>query len=213
MRLIPTLPLPNKTVTGDALYARHKLCRAVIDGDGDYLWTIKGNQPRLHRAIRLTFATRPLVTIERTVTTENQHGDRWEWRRLCALPAPEGFERWPKLTQILRVERVFQTAGVWSADTRYGITSLPETVSPEELLTRWRSHWGIENKLHYVRDMTFGEDASAVRTGAAPEVMSLLRNLVITLLRSTGCRNIAAGIRDFAWDQPAAFRLLGLPAP
>jgi predicted transposase YbfD/YdcC len=213
-RLLPPLPLGGKTVTGDALYRRVTRRQAVRDGQGDYLFTVKGNQPRLHRAIVTTFATRPLATIERTVPTETTHGDRWEWRRLGALPAPEGFERWPDSNQILRIERVVHRNGVWTAQTRYGLTSLPETVSPEELLARWRSHWGIENKLHYVRDVTMGEDASTVRTGSAPQVMSLLRNLVITLLRTNGCRNIAAALHANGWQRAAAaFQILGLPAP
>ena len=79
------------------------------------------------------------------------------------------------------------------------------------MLRLWRGHWGIENRLHYVRDVTFGEDASPVRTGAAPQVLAVLRNLVLALLRNAGSTNIAAALREHAWSQPgAALRLLGI---
>jgi hypothetical protein len=71
-------------------------------------------------------------------------------------------------------------------------------------------HWGIEKRLHYVRDVTFGEDACQVRTGAAPQVLAALRNAVIGLLRDAGWSNIAAGLRYNAWRPGAALQLLGL---
>ncbi len=77
------------------------------------------------------------------------------------------------------------------------------------MLTLARGHWGIENRLHYVRDVTLGEDASRVRTGAAPQVLAALRNAVLALLRATGATNIAATLRDITW-RGTALALLGL---
>ena len=93
----------------------------------------------------------------------------------------------------------------------YGITSLsPARADAARLLTLNRSHWGIENRLHWVRDVTFDEDRSQVRTGAGPQVMASLQNLAITLLRLAGCTNIAAGLRRCARQVARPLRLLGL---
>ncbi len=86
----------------------------------------------------------------------------------------------------------------------------PEKASPERLLELNRMHWGIENRLHWVRDETFGEDRSQIRTGNAPRVMATLRNLAITILRKSGATNIAKAIRQLAWKNHAALTLIGL---
>jgi len=98
-----------------------------------------------------------------------------------------------------------------STETAYGITSLlPEQASPERLLGLNRGHWGIENKLHWVRDVTFDEDRSQVRTGNAPRVMAALRNLAINLFRFFSVTNIARTLRTFAAKPYLALRLVGL---
>jgi hypothetical protein len=93
----------------------------------------------------------------------------------------------------------------------YAVTSLGPRIPPARLLHLWRGHWGIENRLHYVRDVTFGEDASTVRTAAAPEVLAALRNALLTLLHQAGYANIAAALRSFAWQSGSSLRLLGIP--
>lgn len=90
-----------------------------------------------------------------------------------------------------------------TAETRdevvYGITSLgPERATPAQLLQLWREHWHIENKLHWVRDVSFDEDRSQVRAGHTPQVMAALRNVAISVLRLCGARNIAAACRRYA---------------
>ena len=93
----------------------------------------------------------------------------------------------------------------------YKITSLPpERAGPADLLRLSRRHWAIENELHYVRDVTLGEDASRVRSGAAPQAMAALRNLVVAVLHRDGLRNRAAGLRHFAWHPDLAAQALGL---
>ncbi len=76
----------------------------------------------------------------------------------------------------------------------------------------WRGHWGIENQLHYVRDVTMREDASQVRSGAAPEVMAALRNTVLGLLRGTGATNIATALRHYSYKPLETLALLGIPS-
>ena len=93
----------------------------------------------------------------------------------------------------------------------YAITSLlPERADAARLLEIWRGHWGIENRLHWVRDVVFGEDQSQVRTGSAPQLLAALRNLVIGMLRLGGVKNIAAALRHYGWKPWETLTLLGL---
>lgn len=98
-----------------------------------------------------------------------------------------------------------------SSETVYGITSLsPAQASPKRLLELNRGQWSIENRLHWVRDVTFDEDRSQIRTGTGPRVMASLRNLVISILRRCGATNIAKTLRWFAFKTHLALRLIGL---
>ena len=101
-------------------------------------------------------------------------------------------------------------AGIVTRQVRYCITRLDPSVTPATLLRHVRGHWCIENRLHYVRDVTLGEDASQVRSGAAPQVMAALRNSILALLRHAGWTNIAAALRHIAWQPGAALLLLGI---
>jgi hypothetical protein len=93
-------------------------------------------------------------------------------------------------------------------------TSLPpERAGPADLLRLSRVHWAIENELHYVRDVTLGEDASRIRSGAAPQAMAAMRNLVVAMLHRHGLSNRAAGLRHFAWHPDQAAQALGLTGP
>ena len=104
--------------------------------------------------------------------------------------------------------------GKKSEDIAFAITSLtPDKGEAARLLKLWRGHWRIENQVHWVRDVTFDEDRSQVRTDAASQVMAALRNLVIGLVRQTGAVNIAAALRHYSWKVSEALPLLGLPFP
>jgi hypothetical protein len=122
---------------------------------------------------------------------------------------------WPYLAQVCRVERqrvVVRTGGVVTKDTRevtYYVTSQPPTHAEARTLARQiRGHWGIENKSHWVRDETFGEDACQTRTGAAPQVRAACLNLAIALLRRTGVTNLAAALRTYAGRPACAVHLI-----
>ena len=118
---------------------------------------------------------------------------------------------WPHLRQVGRLERrcVDVRTGELTVKVTYLVTSLPpERADARRLLAARRGHWGIENKLHYVRDVSFDEDRSAVRTGAAPQVCAACRNLAITLLRRAGACNIAAACRTYAGRPFTAIALL-----
>jgi hypothetical protein len=99
----------------------------------------------------------------------------------------------------------------YRTETVYGLSSLPaERATPARLLALSRGHWTIENRLHGVRDVTFDEDRSRVRTGAGAQMMASLRNLAISLLRLAGARYIAPALRHCARSDPQTLRLIGL---
>lgn len=222
--LLKTLPLAGAIITGDALSCQRKLCRQIVDARGHSVVTVKGNQPQLLAAIEEVFAHPPVHEVTglpipfATAEQRDRHGDRHEVRRLWVSGALNGYLDWPGAQQVAKLERTSTRNGRIRTWTRYLITSLPEPdpyrgvagTTPAALLVLARSHWSIENRLHYVRDVTFGEDASQVRSGAKPQALAALRNVVIALLRQAGWDNIAAGLRYNAWRPGAALDLLGL---
>lgn len=145
-------------------------------------------------------------------TIEKAHG-RIEIRRIWASDELTGYIDFPYAEQVFRIERI--TTEVKSKRRRYevvfGITShSAKKAKPKHLLEFNRGHWGIENRLHYVRDVTFGEDKSTVRTKSAPRVMATIRNLAISLLRLNKVTNIAKAIRYYAAKPHLTLNLIGL---
>jgi hypothetical protein len=121
-------------------------------------------------------------------------------------------EPWPHLQQLCWFRRERTVKGVTSVETGYAMTSVvAEKADARLLLGLSREYWGIENKLHRVRDVTCGEDDSQVRSGAAPQVCAALRNLMIALLRRTGVENIAAALRTHSGRPRAALALVLAP--
>lgn len=106
---------------------------------------------------------------------------------------------WPGLAQVCRLERTTVCKGTTTTEVQYAISSLSRQRGDADLLlARWRAHWGIES-LHWVRDVTFGEDKCQVKLGHAPQNLAAFRNAVISLLRSAGFKEIAATLRDFSY--------------
>lgn len=212
--LLAELDLQGRVVTGDALYAQKELSRQVVEQGGDYFWIVKNNQPTLRAAIALVFAEPPWGAEFDAYSQKNRHGDRQELRQLRATTALREYLDWPYVQQVCWVERTVTCQGVTQQQTRYAITSLPAAkATAQRVLEICRGHWGIENRLHYVRDVTMKEDASQVRSAAAPEVMAGLRNVVVGLLRGSGVSNIAAALRHYSYKPKEALALLGIPLP
>lgn len=215
--LLATLPLRGRLVTGDALYCQRALCRQILHNGGHYLLAVKANQPTLAWAITALFTDPPPGERFVTAVTWDQHGDRVETRRLWASTALEDYLGdyldWPGVKQVALVERTCVRQGKRTREVRCFITSLGPETGADVLLDHVRGHWAIENRLHWVRDVTLGEDASQVRSGAAPQVLAALRNTVIALVRDAGWTNIAAALRHYAWQPGAALAVLGLRPP
>jgi hypothetical protein len=177
---------------------------------GQWLFRLKANQPALHAGVALLFE-HP-VSPPTVVRQRNRHGDRLEMRELALSSDLNEWAHWPALAQVGRLTSLRRRKGQTTIETSYIITSLsPEHATPAQLLALVRGHWGIENRLHWVRDVTFDEDRCQIRTGAAPQVMAALRNMVIGLFRLRGLRNIAAALRTHAWHAQRAIALVTTP--
>jgi len=196
--------------TLDALHTQHRTAELLDDAGAGYVLTVKANQPGLRTAIigRLRDGTdRPPRSSRRS----RGHG-RTEQRLIEVVPAT-GIT-FPGATQIFRITRY--TGGLDGQRERkeivHGITNLtPSEADPDRLAALTRGHWAIENSIHWVRDMTFGEDAHRARTGNAPAVLACIRNLVTTALRLAGAVNIAAARRAAALKPATILRLLHRP--
>lgn len=209
--LLAQIDLKGRVVTGDALYAQKSLSRQVVEQGGDYFWVVKDNQPTLRTDIALLFAEPPWGEKFDTFIEEGRHGDRREIRKLRTSIALNEYLEWPYVGQVCCVERGVTRKGTARQETSYAITSLsPPKADAKKLSKVWRGHWGIEDRLHYVRDVSMKEDASQVRTGPAPEVMAALRNVVVGLVRQAGATNIAAALRHYSWNVNEALAIFGL---
>ncbi|MCA1599673.1 MAG: ISAs1 family transposase [Chloroflexi bacterium] len=212
--LLAALVLEGRVVTLDALHTHAWVAQTILDGGGDYLLPVKDNQPLLRQDIALVFAhaDRLADTITEARSTD-QHGGRIETRRLRASTALQGYVDWPGHQQVLELRRTVteKRTGQTRCEVVHAITSLePERATTRQLLEMWRSHWHIENRLHWVRDVTFDEDRSQVRAGHAPQVMAALRNVAISLLRLCGAENIAAACRRYAARPSLALAAVGI---
>lgn len=209
--LLANLVLHGRLITGDALLTQHKIVKMIVEHGGDYLLVVKDNQPLLRGDIECVFEAPHLLDLTpqhlscvRSLREVSMHGRRIEERVLrtsTALNECYGKDLWPGLGQVLQVRRTVKDkrTGRTTTETAYAITSLSaDRATPAQLLQAWREHWHIENKLHWVRDVTFDEDRSTVRSGSIPQVMAALRNTAIGLLRVSGATNIAKACRYYA---------------
>jgi predicted transposase YbfD/YdcC len=122
-----------------------------------------------------------------------------------------GHTDWPGLAQVCRLSRTTICKGKQTVEIEYAITSVPRAqAGATRLLNWWRGHWGIENRSHYVRDVTFQEDACQIHSGHAPENLAALRNGIISLLRLQGHKNIAGALRSYIWQPSRLLAMLGI---
>jgi predicted transposase YbfD/YdcC len=212
--LIEMLVLKGVVITGDAMFTQREMAEKIISKGGDYLISVKANQPSLLEDIKQAFEEQWWMADTLTQAKRfDIYAGRIEERTLKASTAMEGYSDWPGLKQVLKIERRItnKRTEVSRQEEAYAITSLDERrASAEQLLRLWREHWHIENKLHYVRDVTFKKDKSQVRAGKIPQVMAALRNAAISLIRITGATNIASACRRFAARPSLALAAIGL---
>jgi len=175
---------------------------------------VKDNQPRLLTDVAQLFSRPPGPgqDLRRVQQVSKGHG-RLETRTLSASADLAGYVDWPGVAQGLCLERTILrlATGETTHERVYAITSLrPEQLDLAKLLTRWRGHWGIENRLHWVKDVVCDEDASRVRSGQAPTILVILRNAVVSWLRTCGYNSLTAGRRHFALHLDEALASVGI---
>lgn len=203
----------GRVLTADALHTQTALVATLRALGGEVVLTVKDNQPALAADLALFF-TAPPAPCRQAQTQDWQRG-RHEVRDLMLSSDLSTYletqSRWPGIAQVGCLRRRVSVAatGHTREETVYLITTLSAThASPERILALLRGHWHIENRLHYVRDVTFGEDRSRLRSGDAPQILAALRNLAITLIHRSGSSDIAASRRAFAYHPRRALRLL-----
>lgn len=203
-------PLKNTVITADAMHTLPQQAEAVLQAGGDYVFTVKINAKKLYTQISQAGWARRKPQYQKT---EKAHGRISTWS-LTTMKAP-GYVDFPGAAQIIRVHRGRQPTrdGVKGSTGEfvYAITSLPATeATPAELAQLIRGHWGIENRLHWVRDTAYREDASQVRKGTTAHLMASLRNLAISIHRLAGHPNITAALRHYGHNPKLAAELTGL---
>lgn len=192
--LLDRVDITDAVITADALHAQRSHAEYLAGRGAHYLLIVKRNQPGLHAQLAaLPWRDVPVAYTKR----ERGHG-RTE-RRTVKITSVARDLAFPGAARAIRIVRRRKVKGKWSAETCYAVTSLTVTqASPARLAAIIRGHWGIEDRLRWVRDMGLDEDRSPVRTAAGPRIMASLRNLVITILRPTGTTSIAAALRYHA---------------
>jgi predicted transposase YbfD/YdcC len=209
--LLSGLDLTGAVVTADALHTQREHARWLVDDrHAAYLFTVKKNQPGLYRQLKQL----PWSKVPTSDEVHHRGHGRYDIRRLQVVTVLGALHLdFPHAVQAIRVRRrrMNLATGRWSTVTVYAITNLTaDQASPAELADWLRGHWSIE-VLHHIRDVTYTEDTSRVRTRNAPRTMATLRNVAISLLRLAGRTNIAQALRHNARNPNRPLQLLGLP--
>lgn len=194
--LLDPIDLTNAVITADALHAQKSHAEYIVGRGGHYVLTVKGNQPSL----RAQLAALPWTEVPAGHFDGGKAHGRIEQRTVKVVTVSAGIP-FPHARQAIQITRRTRTprSKKWTTETVYAVTSLTARQAGPYQLASWiRQHWHIENKLHWVRDVTWTEDGSQIRTGNGPQVMAGLRNLVISVLRLAGHTNIARALRHYS---------------
>ena len=219
-QLLEMLELKGTIVSIDAMGCQRKIATKIVKGGGDYVLQVKGNQPSLQATLKASFAAADAAgetgasdhaSKARRRTTKEKSRGRLETRDYTIMPLPESMaalgKQWSKLTSIGRIDRHVQRGRKVTSETSYYICSIDAKVGL--FSESARSHWSIENSLHWVMDVVFGEDSSRIHTGHAAENMSFLRRFVTTLLkRDTTKSSLKQKRKEAAWDTAFLEKLL-----
>lgn len=207
--LLRLLDVKGCVVTIDAMGCQKELAGQIVEQQGDYVLCLKGNQGHLHAETEYFFAQAKLmkfhdVPYDYHETVEKDHG-RIEIRRCwmvedVAIDWLERKDQWPGLASIAAVEAERRLGKKVTKETRYFISSLKG--SAKQLAEAARTHWGIENSLHWVLDVTMNEDQSRVRKDHAPENLALLRRLALNLIKKAKPpkASVRGSIKKAGWD-------------
>jgi predicted transposase YbfD/YdcC len=217
-RVLRSIDLRGKIVTGDAMFAQRELSRQVVKAGGDYVWSVKGNQPGLRSDIAALFKIEEGKTalkamandLRRAQTTDKAHG-RLEQRRITSSGLLAGRLDWPGLKQVFKIEREVEevATGKKRSETVYGVSSLSDKqADAKRLLEVVRKHWMIENGLHYRRDWSLREDYGRLRIGEAAQAMAVINNLVVGLALRQGFKYLPGARRTYSAQPLEGLKLI-----
>jgi predicted transposase YbfD/YdcC len=202
----------GRIMSTDAMHTQKKWCAAVHAYEGYYLVTVKKNQPGVHQDLVDFFADKPRDGGEWAYEKKVQKGQgRREVREIWTSTQMNAFfeREWAGMAQIFQIRRVVEKEGKEHEELVYGFTNLPrKKAGAKRLLDLDQKHWAIENRLHYRRDVTLGEDASQVRIKGAPQVLAALNGGVLALMDWLGVTNAASQMRHFCAQPHEALHLL-----
>lgn len=218
--LIERLDLAGALVSIDAMGCNATIAQSILDAKADYLLAVKDNQPTLHAEIESYFATAPAAEIANVETIDKDHG-RFEVRKYsvshnvdwyAAERSYPGAPRFAQLTTIAMVESHIERGDKIATERRSYISS--RALSTAVFAESARGHWAIENKLHWVLDVTFHEDLSRLRTGHGANNMAVVRHFALNLVRQVADnRSIKRRRKRAAWDPQYLLEILGPRQP
>ncbi|NJN82385.1 MAG: ISAs1 family transposase [Caldilineaceae bacterium] len=216
--LLRALDIEGCIVTIDAMGCQTAIADLIVEGKGDYLLSLKGNQSNLHEDVVLLFDD--LIASDFTAypshyarTVDKEHG-RIEIRHCWTIDFPSlcgslrGADNWRNLTTLIKVRAERRVNNKRSVEDRYFIASYRDT--PEHILAHTRQHWHIENSLHWVLDIAFREDDSRIRKGNGPQNFALLRHIALNLLKHDSSSKLGIKNRRLraGWNNDYLFSLL-----
>jgi predicted transposase YbfD/YdcC len=212
-RLLAKADLATKIVSGDAIFAQQELAKTVVEKGGEYLWKLRANQGKMYEMAVEHFEKMSDKYLGKASSLEKGHG-RIDEREILTSFRIAGSIEFPYLEQVFRITRKSEElkTGKRTEQAIYGITSVSvEEYGAKEILELTRKHWGIENGLHYRRDVTFKEDAVRQTAKNGGRVLAVLNNLTIGILRKLGWENIAKARRYFNAQIDKALSLIMTP--
>ena len=216
-KLLADLNLQDKIILGDAMQTQRALSSQIVNAKGHFVWIVKDNQKRTRQAIELLFKPEkpkpgqgcPATDFQTAKTFDSKHG-RLEERTITLSSMLNDYLDWPSVQQVFKLDRYFvhSVTGKVHQETQYGMTSLKaDQTNPEKMLKLVRSEWGIENKLHFRRDVTFLEDKTRMTSKTIARSMAIINNLVIALFNRHGFSNHAQARRIFSAKPASALAL------
>ena len=215
--LLKVLELKGAIVSIDAMGCQKQIAKQIVDAGGDYVLAVKDNHPTLHAAIDEHFVQYHEgesvgVTVRQCSTEETGHG-RIDKRYYYISDIPESLafakQEWPGLRSIGEVLTITERDGKETCDVRHFILSLEPKV--RQFANAVRGHWGIENSLHWVLDVTFNEDQSRIRKDYGPDNFGLLRRFAVTLIKQdTSPGSIRRKRKRAAWNNEALAKIAQL---